>query len=287
MDKVISAAAIGKSRTACGPVALVRKGALISLAAGLALASASSGAMAQDVPAPAPATEKPPVAAPAPTSPFTVTGGATLVSDYRFRGISQTNKRFAVQGTFTVAHSSGFYATVWGSSIDDYIANGGDAEVDLIGGYKKTAGSTTFDVGVLYYYYPGSGGANTDFVEPYASVAQAFGPLTAKVTANYSPKQKGLSIGNGKEDNLYVAGDLSYAFPNTSFGVSGHLGHSFGPSYLTIGKGYTDWNVGATYAINHLTFGLQYVDTSKHHQFVVGGRDEASSAVVGSVGVSF
>src|SRR5207249_5784510 len=45
---------------------------------------------------------------------FAVNGGATLVSDYRFRGISQTNKRFAVQGTFTLSHSSGFYATWWG-----------------------------------------------------------------------------------------------------------------------------------------------------------------------------
>ena len=65
----------------------------------------------------------------APPPAITVTGGATLVTDYRFRGISQTAKRFAIQGTFTVAHTSGFYATVWGSSIDDYIANGGDAEV--------------------------------------------------------------------------------------------------------------------------------------------------------------
>ena len=84
----------------------------------LALAAVSAPAFAQDAAAPA--------------SDFTVTGGATLVSDYRFRGISQTDKRFAVQGTLTVSHSSGFYATVWGSSIDDYIANGSDQEIDLI-----------------------------------------------------------------------------------------------------------------------------------------------------------
>ena len=102
----------------------------------------------------------------APSSPITISGGATLVSDYRFRGISQTDKRFAVQGTFTIAHESGLYATVWGSSIDDYVANGGDQEIDLIAGYKHSFGGTTIDGGVLYYYYPGSHGANTDFVEP-------------------------------------------------------------------------------------------------------------------------
>lgn len=126
---------------------------------------------------------------------LSVTGGATLVSDYRFRGISQTDKRFAVQGTFSIAHASGLYATVWGSSIDDYVYNGADQEIDLSAGYRKTFGKTTVDGGVLYYYYPGSGGINSDFFEPYLSVAQAFGPVTAKVTANYAPKQSALSIG--------------------------------------------------------------------------------------------
>ncbi len=69
---------------------------------------------------------------------FAVTGGATIVSDYRFRGISQTDKRFAIQGTLSISHKSDFHATVWGSSIDDYVANGSDAELDLIFGYKKT-----------------------------------------------------------------------------------------------------------------------------------------------------
>ena len=172
---------------------------------------------------------------------FTITGGATLVSDYRFRGISQTDRRFAVQGTFTLSHSSGFYATIWGSSIDDYVAAGGDAEVDLIAGWHRTWHGTTLDMGVLYYYYPGSGAVihsyDSDFVEPYVSVAHAFGPVTAKATANYAPSQAALSVGHGKENNLYLAGDLSAAIPHSALTLSGHFGHSFGPSYLTIGDG--------------------------------------------------
>ncbi|HJQ17468.1 MAG TPA: TorF family putative porin [Allosphingosinicella sp.] len=223
-------------------------------------------------------------------SGFSVNGGATVVSDYRFRGISQTDKRFAVQGTFTIAHSSGFYATVWGSSIDDYVADGGDQEIDLIGGYKHTFSGTTLDVGVLYYYYPGSAqitpGWNSDFFEPYVSVAHTFGPLTAKVTANYAPKQAALSIGSGKEDNLYLAGDLSAGIPNTPISVSGHIGHSWGPSYLTIGKEYTDWNVGVSYTTGPLTLGVQYVDTDGDF-FTPSGRNASKAGVVGSIGVSF
>jgi len=238
----------------------------------LALAAVSAPAFAQDA---------------VPASDFTVTGGATLVTDYRFRGISQTDKRFAVQGTLTVSHSSGFYASVWGSSIDDYIANGGDQEIDLIAGYSKAFGSITVDGGVLYYYYPGSGGITTDFFEPYASVKTTYGPVTAKVGVAFAPKQHALAYvggANAREDNLYVYGELSGAVGPIA--LTSHLGYSHGPSYLTIGKNYWDWNVGASYTWNHLTFGVSYVDTNKD-ALSPSGRNISKAGVVGSVGVAF
>lgn len=236
-----------------------------------------------------PAQQEPSAAAPeAPASGFTISGGATLVSDYRFRGISQTNRKAAVQGTFSVTHSSGFYATVWGSSIDDYVAALADQEIDLVAGYKTTLGGSTVDVGVTYYWYPGGCcGADTDIIEPYVAVSHSFGTVTGKVTAAYAPKQNSLSVGSGKEDNLYLAGDLSTTIPNTSFGLAAHLGHSFGPSYLTIGKGYTDWSVGGTYAWKNLTFGVSYVDTNKSLPSYTPGRNLSGAGVVGSIGVAF
>ncbi len=221
---------------------------------------------------------------------FTINGGATIVSDYRFRGISQTDRRFAVQGTLSLSHSSGFYATVWGSSIDNYVAGESDQEIDLVAGWKHSYGNTTIDVGVLYYYYPNSAaiapGYDSDFVEPYVSVSQAVGPVTLKATANYAPSQSALSIGNGNEDNLYIAGDVSASLGH-GFAVSGHVGHSFGPSYLTIGRGYTDWNLGVSYTTGRLTVGVQYVDTDDSFITPFTGRNASGSGVVGSVGVSF
>ena len=58
-------------------------------------------------------------------------------------------------------------------------------------------------------------------------------------------------------------------------------------SFLTIGKSYTDWGLGASVAVKNFTVGVNYIDTSKHDQFLVNGRDVAGSTVVGSVGVSF
>lgn len=223
-----------------------------------------------------------------PTPAVTVTGSAAVVSDYRFRGISQTNKNFALQGALTVTHESGFYVSTWGSSIDDYVAAGSDQEIDLIAGYSKTFGGATVDVGVLYYFYPGNAkGSNTDFFEPYASVKGTFGPATAKLTANYAPSSRALSDGvKAKRDSLYLAGDLSASIPNTPVGVSAHLGHSFGPSYLTIGKEYTDWSLGVTYTWNHLTFGASYVDTDKS-LFSPTGKNISKAGFVGSLTASF
>lgn len=237
-------------------------------------------------------------AAPAAASPFTVTGGATITSDYRFRGISQSNKRFAVQGTLGVTHESGLYVGTWGSSIDDYVANGGDAEIDLYGGYKKTFDGTTVDVGLLYYYYPGSsqnsliaGSYNSDFFEPYASLSHTFGPVSAKVGAAYAYKQHAIAFGrNAREDNLYLYGEGSVAVPNTPFTVSAHVGHNSGRSLLTFGlKDYWDWNAGAAYVWKNLTFGVSYVDTDfkKGQAFGINGRQIAKAGVLGSVSVAF
>lgn len=218
---------------------------------------------------------------------FSVNGGATLVSDYRFRGISQSDKRLAAQGTFTIPHSSGFYGSWWGSSIEDYVAAGSDVENDFILGYKKTFGSTTVDGGVLYYFYPGSDGVKTNFAEPFIRVTQAFGAASLTGTAAYAPKQRALMVdGNHKEDNLYLAGDLGYAIPNSPVSLVAHFGHSFGPSYLTIGKEYSDWSLGASIAHRNLTAGLSYVDTNKALDSP-RGRNIAGAGVALSLGVSF
>jgi len=121
-----------------------------------------------DDPAPAPAA---PAAGDGPTAPppaFTINGSVTLISDYRFRGISQTNLQPAIQGSLTVTHSSGFYASVWSSSTSGYVtfSGTGSQEIDAIAGFKKTYSGVTFDAGVLYYIYPRSRPAGDNSVGP-------------------------------------------------------------------------------------------------------------------------
>src|SRR5947209_8402890 len=73
----------------------------------------------------------------APASPHTLTANAAFVTDYRFRGISQTFKLPAVQAGFDYSHSSGFYLGTWGSNVSgNQYPNGNSMEMDLYGGYK-------------------------------------------------------------------------------------------------------------------------------------------------------
>lgn len=224
----------------------------------------------------------------APASPFTLTAGATLISDYRFRGLSQTNKHFAVQGTLGISHASGLYVGVWGSSIDDYIANGSDEEIDLYGGFKKTFSGTTVDVGLLYYYYPGSGGITSDFFEPYASVSHTFGPIGVKVGGNLAWKQHGLAYGAApREGGAYGYGELSAGIPGTGLTITGHLGHSFQKNYITFGTEYTDYSVSAAYTWKNLTLSVSYVDTNRRILSTGPVRDIAKNEVVGAIAVAF
>ena len=110
------------------------------------------------------------------------------VSEYRYRGISQTRLKPALQGGIDYADPSGFYVGTWASTIK-WIKDipGGDAqvEIDLYGGYKtEISKGLTLDVGGLYYLYPSNnlknvaGFANANTFEVYGALT--FGPVTAK-----------------------------------------------------------------------------------------------------------
>src|SRR5467141_2961785 len=93
-------------------------------------------------------------------APSPLTGNMALVTDYRFRGISQTFGKPAFQGGFDYAHSSGFYAGNWNSNVAENAGYpGGNLEMDFYGGYKKAFGDFGLDAGLLYYYYPGTDAA--------------------------------------------------------------------------------------------------------------------------------
>lgn len=213
--------------------------------------------------------------------PVTVTGGVTVVSDYRFRGVSFTDEDFAVQPTITLNHESGAYFGVWGSNLDDTVTFG-EVEVDLYAGYAtEVAPGTTLDVGVVYYWYP-DGTGNSDYFEPYASIKTTIGPATAKFGVAYAWDQSAL----GSADNIYLYTDLGLAIPNTPVTLVGHLGYSDGA--LAFGGSYWDWALGADISFAPFTLGIRYVDTDLDNLTGIPAADTLYDAtVLFTLGVSF
>lgn len=125
-----------------------------------------------------------------PPKAVTVTGSVGLVSDYRFRGVSQSDEQLAVQGGVTVARGSGVYIGAWGSNLAGWGAFGGaNMELDLIAGFKLPVGGGALDVGATWYMYPG-GFDDTDFIEPYVKLSGALGSASLLAGVAYAPEQE-------------------------------------------------------------------------------------------------
>ena len=212
------------------------------------------------------------------TPAITISGAATLTSDYRFRGVSQSDEGMAVQGGITISHESGFYVGAWGSNLAGWGTFGGaNMELDLIAGFKFGVGEGTLDTGVTWYMYP-SGADETDFAELYAKLSGTVGPVSLTGGVFYAPKQE--ALGNAfpvfgpadpgdKEDNIYLSGDAAYGIDGAPITLKAHIGYSdgnpgLGPNGTSIAPTgtYFDWSLGADIVpISGLTLSVSYVDT--------------------------
>lgn len=208
-------------------------------------------------------------AAPAPEAkPFTANVG--IVSDYVFRGISQTQHKPAIQGGFDYAHSSGLYVGTWASNVNWVSATGNkldnSMEWDIYGGFKGAfADDFSYDVGVLEYYYPGTftnaaGIANANSTEVYASLGWKF--ITLKYNYAVSSHLFGwtdLATGTKKtRGSGYL--DLSANYDlGEGWGINAHVGHQDIKNYSD--ASYTDWKLGVTKDVGFGVVGLAYTGT--------------------------
>jgi uncharacterized protein (TIGR02001 family) len=222
-------------------------------------------------------TAAPVLAADEPAPAFKVSGSTALVSDYRFRGVSQSNNGFAVQGGLTLNHQTGLYGGFWASNLAGWGTFGGpNLELDLFGGYKLPVGAGTLDVGLTWYMYPG-GADKTDFAEPYVKLSGTAGPVGLTAGVAYAPPQQALgnwsnhpdSVPGDKEKNLYLWGDAALGIKDTPVTLKAHIGYSdgnpgLGPNGTSVAPtgSYWDWLVGADFVVGPVTLGVAYVDTN-------------------------
>ena len=229
----------------------------------------------------------------APASPHTLTGNMAIVSDYRFRGISQTYVQPAIQGGIDYAHSGGFYIGNWNSSVSGWsYPSGGGIEMDLYGGFKKGFGDFTLDVGLLQYYYPKAvtptAAEKFDTLEAYLGLSWKWLSLKYShaltdyfgVNSNSTGTTNGDSKGSG-----YLDFTASYEIA-PKLTLVGHYGMQTVKNYDALE--YYDWKLGVTYDMNGWILGAAYIDTDADSAiYVVNGKEIGKSTVVLSIGKSF
>jgi uncharacterized protein (TIGR02001 family) len=249
----------------------LHKTAISAAAVALLSGVATTAAFAADEPAPE-------------VSP--ITANVTVVNDYRYRGISQTNFKPAIQGGFDYAHESGLYIGNWNSSIS-WISDGAAAlpnnkvsapvEMDFYAGIKKELIGEGFasDLGVLQYYYPTSGinvsgtQANPNTTEIYAAQNFTFGPATGFVKFSYSVSP---IFGFANSSGSYYP-DLTVNYDTGVWGLSlnAHVGYQYvagnvqGTPNTTNSSlySYTDWKLGVTKDLGGgLSLAAAYIDTN-------------------------
>jgi len=207
-----------------------------------------------------------------PASEHTVTSNVGLVSDYLYRGISQTGQRPAIQGGFDYAHSSGLYAGVWGSSIswisDAALAANAGLELDTYFGYKNSfAGDFSYDVGFLRYNYPtgtyAAGATKADTNEIYGLIGYKW------ITAKYSYALGDTFAVSEAKGTSYLDLSASYPIPDTGITLGAHYGKQ---SYkgTTADKlaangadpSYSDYKLSVTKDFSGYVVGLAYSNTN-------------------------
>lgn len=175
-----------------------------------------------------------------------------FVSDYRFRGFTQADSEPALQGGFDWSHDSGVYLGVWGSNVE---FNDAHLETDFYGGFANEVEGLSYDVGIIYYAYPGASDRfNFNFFEGYLSLGYDFDVASVSVGTAYSPDFFG-STG----DALYTNAGVSIPLP-ADFALDAGIGYQM----IDQGTSVIDWSVGLSKSFFGFDFSVSYVDTEQN-----------------------
>ncbi len=188
-----------------------------------------------------------------------IAGNIALATDYRFRGVSQTNRDPAVSGGFDFTAENGIYAGTWASNL----SYGGGLEMDFYGGYRgKVNDELGYDVGYVYYAYPSEeSGDDLGYGELYGSLTYSGFKASLNYSSDYFAETGSYWYLYGQYsreviDNVTVTGGVGY----NGFDNSEDMGSYFGSD--DPGDNYVDWKVSVSTTWQGLSWSLAYVDTN-------------------------
>ena len=186
---------------------------------------------------------------------FSINVGFT--NNYVFRGITQSDERWALQGGIDYSHDSGIYIGVWGSNVD--FDDGGEAilEVDIYGGWAGEVDGVGIDVGALYYAYPGADSSlNYDYFELAASAGYDFDVFRIGAGVAFSPDYFGAS---GTFWRPFAETEIPLPF---EFALAGHVGYNSIEDEAAFGvPDYFDYGVSLGYNLYGFNLSVAWIDT--------------------------
>ena len=189
------------------------------------------------------------------SSPFSWSVDA--VSDYVWRGVSQSDENPTLQAGFTYTGEKGLYAGVWGSGVD-FGSGAPDVEVDYFVGFNKDLSeSVNFDVMINRYTYPGASDLNFNELLTSTTFAETY-----SLAVNYSN-----DFGGADTSAWYVGVGGSWGLPN-DFTLDVSAGRSLFESDYS--DDYTDWSVGVSKGWGLFSAGLAYVGTDGKGRDIYG-----------------
>ena len=211
------------------------------------------------------------VATPAAAHAVEWSGEIALTTDYRYRGLSLSDGKPALQAGLTYEHSSGLYVDLWGSTLG---AHG--VELDPAVGYSADLGNgISADVSATYYVYTRDGSSNA--LETTLEVAADRGEWTlAGGAAVASPQRATRDEWGNKHSNLYVFAKAGYALLKRPLTVRGEIGRECGPWDMRDHGAKWNWTVGVDWKVGASQLSIEHV-----------GSNAGSGTVVGSVRLTF
>lgn len=212
-----------------------------------------------------------------------VSFNAAVTTDYRYRGISQTRLKPALQGGADYTHNpTGLYAGTWLSSIKWVKDGGGDTnlEWDIYGGKRgEIAPGVSYDVGGLYYLYPSNGlkpSANT--FELYGQVG--YGPATLK----YSSSTTNLFGAANSKHSGYLDASVNQEIM-AGLTLNLHIGHQ--TVKHNSAASYTDYKAGVTKDFGVCSVALAVIKASSGAYVAPNGKDLSKTGAVLTVSKTF
>ena len=186
-----------------------------------------------------------------------VTANVGVVSQYIFRGLSQSDEGPALQAGAEYAHPSGLYAGVWGSNVDCNDGNEANVEIDWTAGWRTSHDKLTLDMGAIYYWYPGADGdLDYDYIEAKLAAGYDFEVFNLLGAVFYSP-----DFFAGSGNSLYASLDGGVPLPY-DLTLKGHYGYQWIDDEGDFGSpDYADWMAGLSYNFKGVDLTLSYVDT--------------------------